>query len=245
MATGQGPLITAIPAKVVALTEGVLKAMLLTRLKTLGTALVAGLFLLSASAWAYQTLTPEKREGHPSGKDGPPALASQRHPGIRAKTLAPDRGGKKSKTDQEQFQGKWRLVKAERYGMTWVVKPNGDLECEDKTPKAFPIDLQVPRQVVFSGNKLVQEFPKDENSTLVERSTFRLDPSKKPKWITQSWKGEKDCHGIYAFERGTLRICWNYEFGKLRDGRPSSFDTEKNRKGGMDTVVWFLERQKK
>jgi RNA polymerase sigma factor (sigma-70 family) len=241
-AAGRGPLAAAAPAQVVALTEGVLRAMFLTRLRALGVALVAVFFLLGATAWAYQALAPKDEAPRPAGKEGPPPPVGERPP---RKAPAVEREAKKPKADRELFQGSWRLVKVERYGLTWVVKENGDLVRQDKTPTAFPIDLEVPRLARFSGDTFIEELPKGEDATLVERSTFRLDTSRAPKRITTSRKGEVDRRGIYELKGDSLRVCWNIVWGKLRDGYPPGFDTKANRKADMDTEVWHLRRERK
>jgi RNA polymerase sigma-70 factor (ECF subfamily) len=245
MAAGQGLGATAIPEKVVALTEGVLKAMLVKKLKTLGMALVVVFVLLGTSAWAYQSLPPDDRVENQRPEAASPVAAGQSAPTGQPKTPLAKGQRKELKTDQQEIQGKWRLVQAERTGLTWVVNADGDLVCQDKTPRAFPIDLQVPRLVTFSRDKLIVEYPQGEDRKLVETSNFRLDVSKKPKWITDYRKGDKDVDGIYSLEQGTLRICWNYVWGQDRAGHPPGFDTENNRKAGMDTEVWVLHRDKK
>jgi RNA polymerase sigma factor (sigma-70 family) len=244
VASGQGLLATAVPAKVIALTEGVIKTMFLTKLKTLGMVLAAFVFLLGAGAWACQVLMAENGLGPRKDEAIAPVQVSQRPATAPRQALFADKESKKPKTDPEQLQGKWRLAKAEQYGMTWVVK-DGELVCLDRTPKAFPIDFEVPFWVRFSGDRMIEEYPQGDDSTLVERWTFRLDVSKKPKWITISRKGKKDVDGIYSFEQGRLRICWNIVYGKNRAGHPAGFDTKENLKKGMDTEVWVLERPEK
>ena len=246
VAAGQQATTAAIPAKVVTLTEGVLKAMLLTRLKIVGVVVVAVLLLLGGGACAYQAFASRDGAGHPEAEQRTPSAPSQRPQSDPPKTPVANGEKKEQKTDREQLQGKWRLVKAERHGMTWVVAKNGELVCTDTTPKAFPIALDVPLVVSFSGDQLTEEFSHEwRNSNFVEKSTVRLDGSKKPKWITTSIKDEKDLEGIYEFENGKLRICWNIVYGKQKAGRPTGFDTEANAKEDMDTEVWVLQREKK
>src|SRR5262249_7073234 len=153
-AGGHGPPATAIPAVVGALTEGVLRTMFLTRLKTLATAVAAGPLLLGTSPCASHVFPAKGGANQPPGESAPPAPAHQQAPRT---TPVADREGEKPKTDREQLQGNWRLVRAERYGMTWVVRGDGELVCQDKTPKAFPIDLEVPRRGRFSGGAPLRE----------------------------------------------------------------------------------------
>jgi RNA polymerase sigma factor (sigma-70 family) len=246
LTAGQQSTAAAIPSKVLTLTEGVLKAMLLTRLKITGVAVVAALLLLGGGACAYQAFASKDGAGHPEAEQRTPKAASQSPQSAPPKTPVGGGDKKEQKTDQEQLQGKWRLVKAERSGMTWVVAKNGELVCEDTTPKAFPIALDVPLVLSFSGDQLIEEFSHEwRNSNFVEKSTFRLDTSKTPKWITTSIKGEKDVEGIYEFENGKLRICWNIVYGKQKAGRPTGFTTKPASQDDMDMEVWVLQRDKK
>jgi RNA polymerase sigma-70 factor (ECF subfamily) len=94
---------SAVSAKVVALTEGVLKAMYLTKLKTVLTVMLAlSLIGAAASVFTYRTLGGDQKE-----------LAKQ--VGVKpAEKVADER--KSDKTDKDKLQGSWNAVSAEMGG---------------------------------------------------------------------------------------------------------------------------------
>lgn len=59
-----------------------------------------------------------------------------------------------------------------------------------------------------------------------EKGTFKLDPSKAPKWIDFT-AGEKNrkSPGIYELKGDSLRICLNGNVAKI-EGRPTKFASE-------------------
>jgi uncharacterized protein (TIGR03067 family) len=88
----------------------------------------------------------------------------------------------------------------------------------------------------FAGNELRQAAQKDRYE---QRMTFRLDPTRSPKWIDLTVQTKDGSHadvpGIYAVENGRLRLCVNWrESGK----RPKGFDSASEE--GM--VTWELVR---
>ena len=89
-----------ISAKVAALTEGVLKAMFLTRLKTLGTVLLAATLLAAAGGlFTYNSLAAEQEEATKGGEPQPSGKPAD-----------------KAKADRDKLQGAWVAVSGETGG---------------------------------------------------------------------------------------------------------------------------------
>jgi uncharacterized protein (TIGR03067 family) len=107
------------------------------------------------------------------------------------------------KKDEDLYQGVWTGVQM--------------IEEGEEAPKEKAAKLSF----TFKGNKLEVSGDKE-----VEKYTFKLDASKKPKWI--DFGEEKDLiQGIYELDVETLRICWNKS---EKAGRPTEFKpTTKNK----------------
>jgi uncharacterized protein (TIGR03067 family) len=99
---------------------------------------------------------------------------------------------KTNKKDEDLFQGKWTAVRLVEEGQEWS---------EEETRK-FSFLFDGDR--VHAGGELAGH-------------KFRLDASKRPKWITID---DDEIEGIYELDGDTLLICTN----KSEDaGRPTSF----------------------
>jgi RNA polymerase sigma factor (sigma-70 family) len=99
-AAGQAAAASVISVKVAALTEGVLKAMLLTKLKTVLTVLLAvSLIGTAASVFTYRTLAGEQKE------------ATQQAGAKPAGKVADE--PKTDKSDKDKLQGSWTAVSGE------------------------------------------------------------------------------------------------------------------------------------
>jgi RNA polymerase sigma factor (sigma-70 family) len=158
----------------------------------------------------------------------------------RTKPVAEPPGNQATQTDKKFIQGTWKVVAAERSGMTWK-NLDGEFVNQDKTPMAFPVSLGNPNQVVFSGEQCTSRFFQGAGKTLVERAKFALDAGRRPKWITLTGKDGSLFYGIYALDGDEMRLCW--QVGKRQDLRPSNFNTKKEIDPEKDTEVWVLKRQ--
>jgi len=93
------------------------------------------------------------------------------------------------------LEGRWQMIDFERDG------------------KKGPLS-----GVVIKGNKFTIEMPDGKRRT----STFRIDPTKRPKWFDDAPEGSKPWPGIYERNDDVLKICFDSS-GVLK--RPSEFKT--------------------
>jgi len=125
------------------------------------------------------------------------------------------------KKELEQFQGTWIPAKF-------------DVPADKKLPEGF---LEKAR-FVFKGDKLVTMF----EGKNVDEATFKLDPTKKPKWFDVSPSGGpnkgKTSEGIYEFDEDTLKIC----MGAPGQKRPTEFKVVTE--AGSKTALMVLKREK-
>jgi len=114
--------------------------------------------------------------------------------------------------DQERIVGEWKAASVTDGGRRRDGEGHGIIFTKDK--------------LTLMAGKKKQEFP------------YRLDPTKKPKWIdSKSADGTKDILGIYKFEGKRLIICIN----EVGDGpRPDRFISEG---GTPNDLLMELERK--
>jgi uncharacterized protein (TIGR03067 family) len=158
---------------------------------------------------------------------------------MEKKPVAKPSGKQARQTDEQTIQGTWKVVAAERYGLTWK-NVDGEFVMQDKVALAFPISPELPHQVIFAGETCNAEFSQGAGRTLVLKDTFTLDARRKPKWITLMAEDGDITYGIYALDRDELRLCW--QFGQRRNWRPSDFQTKNDINQEDDTEVWVLKR---
>jgi uncharacterized protein (TIGR03067 family) len=124
------------------------------------------------------------------------------------------------KKDLEALQGTWTAVIVERNG------------------QKAPQEVLKNFKVVIEGDKMIIN-PDSDNRT----STFKLDPSKKPKAMDNTpEQGPKKGVGlptIYELEGDTLKICFDNE--GVSDKRPTEFKTTP----GSGLALFVLKREKK
>jgi RNA polymerase sigma factor (sigma-70 family) len=212
LAAGQAANAALLSAKVVALTEGVLKAMWIANLKVSSAVLAVAVLTtaMTAGIYAYPTavegIAPEKSPTAP-------------HPTMLLLNSASD---EPPRSDKEQLQGNWNLVKAELNGVE------------------IPIFFQAKEgdTVVFAGDKWTT---KSFEFMGAMGFSFKLDPTRNPKAI--DLRPLKDANatllGIYKLDGDDLKICC-CQAGVHE--RPSSFAGYW--KAGTYTGLIVLKRQR-
>jgi uncharacterized protein (TIGR03067 family) len=101
-------------------------------------------------------------------------------------SLSAARADEAADAELKKFQGTWQLVSAESNGK--------------KTPKEQADKVRVvikggKHTVYFDGKAVAKEVP------------FAIDPSKKPKEVTDTLPEDKTIKGIYELDGDTLRSC--------------------------------------
>jgi len=102
---------------------------------------------------------------------------------------------KRPMSDQEQLQGNWLLISAERNG------------------NATPAEIAKHIRLVFDGEKLLTK-----NKDRVTEAKFRLNPDKQPAEIDLNMDGQIG-RGIYVLQGDSLKII----HGEVGDTRPTEF----------------------
>jgi RNA polymerase sigma factor (sigma-70 family) len=180
-------------AQAVALTQGVLRTMLLSKLKNVAAVLLSVLLVAGFGGLAYHSWA------GPQAKD-------------KVADKAPD--------DHEAILGTWKVEKA---------------EVEGEEPDDAQAGVIKGLKMTFTKEKIVTELP--DGTT--RESTYKLDPTKKPKAIDINYQGREVTQNVYALEGDTLKVC-GFIPGKGA-GRP----TEVGSKEGSGTMLITLKRQAK
>ena len=203
---GQGAATGAISVKVAALTEGVLKTMLLTKLKIA----TVVLFVASTVAVTCAVLAKQPQPGLPKDVRAKPQIKPAQPP----------------KRDQDKLQGTWQLLTDETDGVR-----NGE-----GTPENKGCRLVIDKAcfTLFSKHFYgpdVQKEPDDIKSV----GTFTLDTKQTPKvmvmtWEECLWNGKKDFtqRAIYALDGDSLKLCLSMdeEGKKVPTGFSANFGTK-------------------
>jgi uncharacterized protein (TIGR03067 family) len=182
-----------VSAKVAALTEGVVKAMLVNRLKNLVAVLLV-LGTISGGGWLLAQAT---APGQDRQEEKPFA---ERAAGG---TAAPEKDRKvaqRPRTDWEKLQGTWQVVSGEQNG---VKLPESDL-------KAVVSQLVFTHRPAYPGDTVTWR----RNSGTWPDMELRINPSKTPKEINF----ERTRKGIYEIDGDTLRLCINWPWRGAGDG---------------------------
>jgi RNA polymerase sigma factor (sigma-70 family) len=177
-----------VSVKVAALTEGVLRAMMISKLKAVvAVVLVLGFIVTGATVLTYRTAAARGQEQ----KDAPKALPGKEP--DKAKT-----GAKADESDSKRLQGTWHVIEMEEGG---VVQP------EDRFKS-------VKMRSVVAGNTLAIKTTTPDGRDVGQEMTFVLDEKAKPKRL-DAQKDGRTVLGIYTFEKGSLKLCVDLD-GKNR-----------------------------
>lgn len=201
LAAGQAAAARAIAVKVAALTEGVLKAMLMTKLKIATSALLA-MAVLGTGAGALWTVATARE----------PVLVA---PKANAQEQGKDKEPGSAKTDQQEKNQGNRTALAELDG-TWILT-----EVERAGQPLAAEDVASLRLTwVIKGGKLARTSTATKEQYEV---TLKVDAGQQPKTIDVTDKFGTVL-GIYVVEGDTLKVC--VARGKAR--RPVQFTSSKD-----------------
>jgi RNA polymerase sigma factor (sigma-70 family) len=206
----------AVSASVVALTEGVLKTMFLTKVKPV-TAVALALFLAAGLlVVGYSVAAPIPAQDKQESKKEQPA---------------PSKDEKKDATKEEKSQtdGNKDL---ETLAGTWNIDTMGSGD------QSLPKELMKGYKFVFAGNKLTWEAAISMTKTAGQISVidgafpcdFKIDPSKMPKEIDITMhqkQGDRTMLGIYEIKGDELKVCY---YSNQSGRRPTDFSNKDNRR---------------
>jgi uncharacterized protein (TIGR03067 family) len=222
-AAGQTAATGAISVKVAALTEGVLKAMFITKLK-MATAVLVAVALVAGGIGALSSRT----------------LQGQEHPDPAKTQPQPD-----AKTDLQRLHGAWSLVEMETRGKRLTGKDmiypfdSGNVALKS-------LKLVFDTQSIHQREKFPADKVSDANDRLggvemhfsgsrPEKGEFLLNETKKPKRIAMAWF-LMYWESIYKLDGDTLTICFN----PRTSIRPDDFRTAAD----SDQVIYVFKREK-
>jgi uncharacterized protein (TIGR03067 family) len=145
------------------------------------------------------------------------SLACNTDPNPVKKEDVPAQNAKDAKQELDKLQGEWTLVSTEVRG------------------KKRPDTENAVSKLTISENQWVVTY-RDFRSNA--RATIEIDPSKDPKTIDLTLRGEEEpARGIYKLEGDTLTVCYNATVG---GERPKEFKTTQE-----TGVLDVLKRAKK
>jgi RNA polymerase sigma factor (sigma-70 family) len=222
-----------ISAKVAALTEGVMKTMLLTKLKIVTAALLATAVTGSGAGWLiYQSQaaglpkTRQETEARAQQSEPPGAAAAAQD---KAKETQP-RTEDASKPQQKEAPAKKDLEKLQG---TWIAAVGGEFRGKTATEQE---NIRAGHRLVISGDKFAW-FTALQVEPLM-KGTVRIDETKRPKTMDMEFERESNravgkC--IYELDGDTLKICYG------EPDRPTEFKT--NPDSDNKLYVWKLEKK--
>jgi RNA polymerase sigma factor (sigma-70 family) len=209
IAAGNAATAGMISTEVVALTEGVVKAMRMTKLRTLTTVVLAVTLLGGGGGLlTYRTLGAE-RPSAPSLAAGPDKQAGAAQEVLQApeppspEQLEARAKEEKAKSDKQALQGTWVAVSGEQNG--------------EKVPK----DKLEGFKLIFTDEKVAREGYEPREGP------YTIDPNKDPKEI-DLFTAAKTWKGIYELKGTTLKLVCK------TDDRPTEFDSS----GGKFLIVF-------
>ena len=111
---------------------------------------------------------------------------------------------KETRKERDKLQGSWILKSVETKGME------------------LPKDKIVPNVLVIRGDKFITM----SGGKVLAEATFRIDPTKNPKWIDQEFKNKEGKlvvrPGIYELTGDTLRLAFDRDRPKELKTTPES-----------------------
>jgi RNA polymerase sigma factor (sigma-70 family) len=168
----------AVSTSVAILTEGVMRAMFVTKLK------IAALVVFTIGVIGAGTGMLAARGGHGSSEKHAPAADGDKLALLQEKEQTAKPAADSGKDDKELIQGLWNLADFE-----------GGKE-------AIPPDFKEKFKLLFDNGKL---FGLEGGS--IGQGTYAIDPSKKPRTLDLKVRDEQGVKAIYTLDGDTLKIC--------------------------------------
>jgi RNA polymerase sigma factor (sigma-70 family) len=202
-AAGETAATGAISVKVAALTKGVVKAMFFTKLKA-AFAVVLILGLVATGATIFTCRTAAGQEEKPPVAEKLPRRETEDKQHFLEKAVD---GKPKALKDEKAMQGIWQVETMEAGG--------------GRALEEFVRSTNMKYRVVIKGSRMLT-LPTDALNVPLPDGTFVLNEKTSPKQIDWTVDGKTEL-GIYAFEAGKLKLCFD------PDGmtRPTAFKTKK------------------
>jgi RNA polymerase sigma factor (sigma-70 family) len=208
-AAGQGAATGAISVKVVALTEGVMKAVFLSKLKSVSVVLLVVAAQIGALSMIYQSQAADQQKAQ---------RATENSDNTEKQPVA-NKKDKKDKSDEEQLQGTWKIVSTIDCGEE--VKEVGEWTFQEMKIKTMTqrngrklwgrIRFQINSRAKPKEIDMVAEGVGDDDSLLkLASSGWEMD---------KRFFNEQRMQGIYALEGDTLKIC----ISRKSEERPTAF----------------------
>jgi uncharacterized protein (TIGR03067 family) len=209
-----------VSARAAALTEGVIKGMLLTRLK-IGAALI---LVITGLAVGHAVLRAQaaRQPQHPAANDKPQPSKTD------------DAGRqKRPRDDMDRLQGTWRLVSSQSDGLTF----------DEDRPEIKDTRLVIANSsVTMIGQVIHDPRIKKEPEDAKAAGTFTLDTGKRPKQIVFAWESNPllskeylTQRGIYALDGNTLKLCFYFPGSDTKPLVPTEFSANTGSKRNLGT----------
>jgi RNA polymerase sigma factor (sigma-70 family) len=196
-AAGHGAATGMISVKVAALTEGVLKTMLIAKVKTVvGMLLAVAVIAFGAGLLCYGTAAGQQGDAKKNSATAPP-IQDGNPKSAHAKG--------KPTNDKERLQGEWQAV-----------------EVESRGEKA-PAELSKKFRILFKGEGIVLTTPQEASKGAFKIDS-RKSPKQIDISALDGPLAGKTVAGIYSLDKGKLTICLP-DAAKTPDQRPQEFKT--------------------
>jgi RNA polymerase sigma factor (sigma-70 family) len=216
-AAGQSAAAGAISVKVAALTEGVVKAMLLTNFKAVSAVLLIVAALGSAAGLIYQAQADERARE-------PKAVAMAGNDVEGSGEDRKDNVGNAT-DEKKRLDGEWVLTATEQEGMKASYSRGSDILLT-LTGETFRLAVTTTRPPLSN-----------ESELSITEYTYKVDSGKSPRAIDlYRSDAEPFLHGIYRLDKDRLTLCW----GERNKDRPTDFDVKL---GSGRTLQVFKRRE--
>jgi RNA polymerase sigma factor (sigma-70 family) len=237
IAAGQTSVAGLVPAKVAVLTEGVLKTMFMTKLKSVmaATLVMAAAIAMGAGSLGYGTAAGQQTAAAQQ------TAAGQHSAGKKAEAVGVPKEAAKS--DKDQLQGKWLLISCECNGedrmQPWI-KDNAQLVIDEADGKL------VCKTVFKERAKVIELFGKGTEKWT--EATLKLDARTKPKTLDSTGvHGNGTYLGIYKLDGDTLTWCQSKALtpaaSESGSERPTNFSTKRG--DGRSLSIYKRQEEKK